>query len=394
MSNIRDITVIYNQGYYEGGTPNVSIKKKFDVAVDLSTNNVWQYNGEIWTPYYIGNMAKALIGVGSTIKEKLLDGATTIPTGFHFYLGDDPYVPPSLRYTDKDLAIKHSYGDPTVDVNIYTFDSVSCVYVPVKVPTGGYQSSADGKWICIKNYVDLVGLQESTVVIEGIGNNLVGFSSSGQGSSSNPSTDVTIYELEVSPDILEENDYVLNVLYTATEAGNPSIVQVFDQDGVCFDSDTRLITQITDKAIVLDFTGFEQDPDVYLLEGTWTVKYLTTAYDEDTFIPPTDNSADLMVVIDDRIDISNFTPKVVWDKSVTISNATLVMKEIAIDTTRPCINFEYWVTAKEDFSKVEGNVISIGMPKKLSCSDTHVFDYKFVWNDTSYISHLVYKYSF
>ena len=153
------------QGYYTGGTPTVLSANPFDVAQDLSTGNLWQYNGAAWVAPSWNSAITFYLGGAQTVCERINSENTKYPDTIQLYPGDSELVPADIRLSPNDLAVKHDLGNYSVQVGVFRRDMVSDTVVAVPFPAGEIISTEDGNWTLLKNLTQYVGFDYCTIAL-------------------------------------------------------------------------------------------------------------------------------------------------------------------------------------------------------------------------------------
>ena len=155
----------FYQGYYAGGSPTVLSANPFDVAQDLSTGNLWQYNGAAWVAPSWNSAITFYLGGAQTVCERINSENTKYPDTIQLYPGDSELVPAEIRLSPNDLAVKHDLGNYSVQVGVFRRDVVSDTVVAVPFPAGEIISTEDGNWTLLKNLTQYVGFDYCTVAL-------------------------------------------------------------------------------------------------------------------------------------------------------------------------------------------------------------------------------------
>ena len=164
------------KGYYSGDYPVVDNPQPFDVAQDLSTGNLWQYNGDSWVAPSWSSSITCWLGSSDTVCGRLESPNTTIPSSLQCYPGNNEQVPAELNLSADDLAIHHTVGNYNVKVSVFRTDAVSGVIVEVPFPEDSVISTEDGEWTILKRFNRVVGYDFCTVNLTFVSfGNAVGF---------------------------------------------------------------------------------------------------------------------------------------------------------------------------------------------------------------------------
>ena len=164
MAELRDITVTYNSGYFNGGHPSVSPAKPADVCYDKSNQTIWVFNGRTWVPQSYNSTFTLRLGKGISVKQRITSKYSFIPEKISAYCGTDDNVPGVMRYSDKDIVINVPVQSVLIKVYCYVKDPVTSLVRMVDVnPKTMFLSKG---WIIIKDFIEMVGYDELIMVIE------------------------------------------------------------------------------------------------------------------------------------------------------------------------------------------------------------------------------------
>lgn len=164
MADLRDIAVLYNSGYFEGGHPNVSPAKPADVCYDKSTQTIWVFNGRTWVPQSYNSTFTLRLGRGISVDGRINSRYSFIPDKINVYKGTADEVPAVMKYSDKDIVIHVPVQSVLIKVYCYVKDPVTSLVRMVDVnPKTMFLSKG---WILIKDFIETVGYDELIMVIE------------------------------------------------------------------------------------------------------------------------------------------------------------------------------------------------------------------------------------
>jgi hypothetical protein len=164
MADLREITVTYNSGYFNGGHPSVSPAKPADVCYDKSNQTIWVFNGRTWVPQSYNSTFTLRLGKGVTVKQRLASKFSYIPDKISAYIGNDDNVIGSMRYSDKDIVINVPVQSVLIKVYCYVKDPITSLVHMVDVnPKTMFLSKG---WIIVKDFIETVGYDELIMVIE------------------------------------------------------------------------------------------------------------------------------------------------------------------------------------------------------------------------------------
>lgn len=164
MADLREITVTYNSGYFNGGHPSVSPAKPADVCYDKSNQTIWVFNGRTWVPQSYNSTFTLRLGKGITVKQRIDSNFSFIPEKLSVYTGTSDYIPNVMKYSDKDLVIHIPVQSVLIKVYCYVKDPITSLVQMVDVnPKTQFLSKG---WIIIRDLIASVGYDELIMVIE------------------------------------------------------------------------------------------------------------------------------------------------------------------------------------------------------------------------------------
>ena len=164
MANLRDVAVMYNTGYLEGGHPSVDAVKPADVFYDKTTQTIWIFNGRTWVPQSYNSTFTLRLGRGISVAGRLDSQYSYIPEKISAYVGNADIVPAVMKYSDKDLVIHVPVQSVLIKIYCYIKDPITSLVRMVDVnPKTMFLSKG---WILIKDFIKMVGYDELIMVIE------------------------------------------------------------------------------------------------------------------------------------------------------------------------------------------------------------------------------------
>ena len=164
MADLRDVAVMYNTGYLEGGHPSVSTVKPADVFYDKTTQTIWVFNGRTWVPQSYNSTFTLRLGKGISVDGRINSKYSYIPEKIHAYVGNADDVPAVMKYSDKDIVINVPVQSVLIKVYCYVKDPITSLVRMVDVNPKTYFLSKG--WILIKDFIEMVGYDELIMVIE------------------------------------------------------------------------------------------------------------------------------------------------------------------------------------------------------------------------------------
>lgn len=164
MADLRNIAVMYNTGYLEGGHPSVSTVKPADVFYDKTTQTIWVFNGRTWVPQSYNSTFTLRLGKGISVGGRIKSRYSYIPEKILAYVGNADEVPSVMKYSDKDLVLHVPVQSVLIKVYCYVKDPITSLVRMVDVnPKTMFLSKG---WILIKDFIAMVGYDELIMVIE------------------------------------------------------------------------------------------------------------------------------------------------------------------------------------------------------------------------------------